>query len=219
MIITLAELLGKARAAGLDPAEGAAGLLERLAALLVSNGERFALLSRGDLARDVIISKHFSDALDGLLFSRPGRNASVLDFGAGGGPVGFTWSILRPDLSVTLLESKRRKARFLRTASKDPAQPVVEIWEGRGEGAAADRRFDLIVSRAVPTDRKNVDTFCRLLEPGGAVLFFKGTDSAAAARAEIEKENRLSLEREAVFPADGGKKRIFLLARLLNRPV
>lgn len=218
MTLTLPELLENARAAGLDPAEGAAGFLDRLAVLLVTHGERFALLSRGDLDRDVIVSKHFGDALDGLLFSRPGRNASVLDFGAGGGPVGFAWSILRPDLSVTLLESKRRKARFMRTASKDPAQPAVEIWEGRGEEAAADRRFDMIVSRAVPTDRKNVDTFCRLLEPGGAVLFFKGTDSVAAARAAIEKEDRLSLEREAAFPADGGKKRIFLLARLVKSP-
>ncbi len=214
MILTVPELLAKARAGGLDPDEEAAALLERLAGLLVSHGERSALLSRGDLDRAVIVSKHFADALDGLLFSRPGRNASVLDFGAGGGPVGFTWSVLRPDLLVTLLESKHRKARFLRRAAAEPALSNVEIWEGRGEEAAADQRFDMIVSRGVPTDRKYVDTFCRLLEPGGAVLFFKGTDSALAARAAIEKENRLSLEREAVCPAGGGKKRIFLLARL-----
>ena len=133
MTLTLPELLENARAAGLDPAEGAAGFLDRLAVLLVTHGERFALLSRGDLDRDVIVSKHFGDALDGLLFSRPGRNASVLDFGAGGGPVGFAWSILRPDLSVTLLESKRRKARFMRTASKDPAQPAVHLAHGSAE--------------------------------------------------------------------------------------
>jgi 16S rRNA (guanine527-N7)-methyltransferase len=86
----------------------------------------------------------------------------VADIGSGAGFPGIPIAILREDLDITLIESHRRKAVFLREASS--AIPNVSIFSGRAEDCPD--RFDWIVSRAVaPKDILALD-----LAPNVALL-------------------------------------------------
>lgn len=69
----------------------------------------------------------------------------VADVGTGAGFPGIPIAILRSDLKVTLIESHRRKAVFLREAVRDLKN--VHVISARAEHVA--ERFDWVVSRAV----------------------------------------------------------------------
>lgn len=202
-----------ARSGGVDPPEGARERLAEFAALLLERGARLSLVSKGDRAPRPLAEKHFRDAAAGLLFAAPQPGAKVLDFGAGAGVVGITWSILRPDLSVTLLESRHRKTLFMKRAVADLSLSA-RVVEARGEDLeSSDERYDMVVSRGIATDRKTAALFATLLAPGGAALFFKGPESAPEARAILDNEPRLAAEKEETAALTEEKTRVFLLAR------
>jgi len=69
----------------------------------------------------------------------------IADIGSGAGFPGFPVAVLRPDCSVTLIESHQRKAVFLREASR--SLPNVRVLARRAEGV--DEQFDWAISRAV----------------------------------------------------------------------
>jgi len=75
----------------------------------------------------------------------PDGPISVADVGAGAGFPGIPIAIVRCQSSVVLIESHRRKAAFLREASRDLAN--LRVAAQRAEDVA--ERFDWVVSRAV----------------------------------------------------------------------
>lgn len=82
--------------------------------------------------------QHYAESI--FLASRLPQCVRVADVGSGGGFPGVPLQIVRPDLEVTLIESDRRKAAFLKEAG-------ARVWTGRAEECPSS--FDLIVSRAV----------------------------------------------------------------------
>src|ERR1019366_4164956 len=75
----------------------------------------------------------------------PEAPASVADVGSGSGFPGIPIAIVRPQCPVVLIESHRRKAAFLKEASRDLAN--VRVVGKRAEDVA--ERFEWVVSRAV----------------------------------------------------------------------
>jgi 16S rRNA (guanine527-N7)-methyltransferase len=130
----------------------------------------------------VIWSRHIVDSAQ--LFSiAPETARHWVDVGSGGGFPGIVIAILahelRPDLSVTLVESDRRKAAFLRLTSAE-LQLRVQVVADRIESCDP-FGADVISARALaPLDR-----LCHYaamhLAPAGAALFPKG----AAHEAEV----------------------------------
>lgn len=113
--------------------------------------------------------------------------ARVADVGTGAGLPGLVWAIVRPDLSVLLIEPLLRRSTFLTeaVASLGLADRVV-VWRGRAEDAAgALPAQDVVTARAVaPLDRL-VGWTVPLLRPGGRLVALKGS-SAAEELAEHE---------------------------------
>jgi 16S rRNA (guanine527-N7)-methyltransferase len=70
---------------------------------------------------------------------------SVMDVGSGAGFPGIPMAILRPDWKVTLVESNRRKAVFLRESSR--SLPNVSVLAQRMENAEI--QADWLVARAI----------------------------------------------------------------------
>ena len=64
-----------------------------------------------------IAKRHFGESA--VLHRELPPSSSLVDVGSGAGFPGLPVAILRPDTSVTLVESKRRKAAFLREATRD----------------------------------------------------------------------------------------------------
>jgi len=75
----------------------------------------------------------------------PRGELRIVDVGSGAGFPGIPIAILRPECTVTLVESHQRKGVFLREARRSLAN--VSVVTDRAENLAAD--YDWLVSRAV----------------------------------------------------------------------
>lgn len=93
-----------------------------------------------------IVRRHFGESLFAGL--RLGTCRTLLDFGSGAGFPGLPIQLLRPDVAVTVAESRSRKAAFLREVTRSLDLPA-EVWAGRVEAMPASRRFDTVTLRAV----------------------------------------------------------------------
>lgn len=100
--------------------------------------------------------------------------ARLLDVGSGAGLPGLVLALCRPELSVTVLDSNGKKARFMRHAQRALRLENVEVVESRVEAYAPASRFDWVISRAFAS----LGDFVRLTEPllivGGRWLAMKG---------------------------------------------
>lgn len=90
------------------------------------------------------VERHYCESLFLAVHLAPGP-LQVADVGSGAGFPGIPVAILRPDCTVTLIESHKRKAVFLREATRQ--LPNVRVLSKRGEDIK--ERFDCVVSRAV----------------------------------------------------------------------
>jgi len=111
--------------------------------LLVRWNRILNLTSIEDLAE--VVERHYCESVF-LAVHLPAGALRVADLGSGGGFPGVPLAILRPDCSVTLVESHRRKAVFLRESSRGLAN--VRVLPTRFEDVA-EGPFDRLVSRAV----------------------------------------------------------------------
>ena len=111
------------------------------------------LVSSGDLRR--FWSRHCYESVQLLRFL-PNSSYSLVDLGSGAGFPGLVISILRPRLSVTLIESNQRKASFLTHVSRETCSSATVIAE-RIEARA--RATDIVVARALAS----IDKTLRLL--------------------------------------------------------
>jgi 16S rRNA (guanine(527)-N(7))-methyltransferase RsmG len=90
------------------------------------------------------VERHYCESLF-LAASLPPGPLRIADIGSGAGFPGFPVAVVRPDCSVTLVESHQRKAVFLREVSR--ALPNIRVLSERAE--ALKEQFDRAISRAV----------------------------------------------------------------------
>jgi 16S rRNA (guanine527-N7)-methyltransferase len=93
-----------------------------------------------------IVRRHFGESLFAGLHL--GSCVSLLDLGSGAGFPGIPIQLLRPELPVTLAESRARKAAFLHEVIRT-LNLGTEVWAHRAEAMAANRRFHTVALRAV----------------------------------------------------------------------
>jgi 16S rRNA (guanine527-N7)-methyltransferase len=127
-----------------------------------------------------------------LEVAAPTLGSSVVDIGSGGGVPGIVIAILRPDLSVTLLDSDRRKTGFLIHVAGVLGLPRVRVEALRAEdaGRVGEMReaFDLATSRATAPPPVLCELALPLLRVGGSLCALVAradtaiADCAAAAR-------------------------------------
>jgi 16S rRNA (guanine(527)-N(7))-methyltransferase RsmG len=110
--------------------------------LLCRWNRRLNLTSIGSL--EDTIERHYCESVF-LARYLPPSFLSIVDIGSGGGFPGIPVAIVRPDCSVTLVESHQRKAVFLKEATRGLAN--VRVLSKRAEEIS--EVFDCAVSRAV----------------------------------------------------------------------
>lgn len=110
--------------------------------LLVRWNRKLNLTSITDL--EEAIERHYCESVF-LAVQLPKGNLRIADVGSGAGFPGIPVAVLRPDCEVVLIESHRRKAVFLREATRELSR--VRVIGMRAEEVK--ERFDRIVSRAV----------------------------------------------------------------------
>ncbi|MFO7777647.1 MAG: 16S rRNA (guanine(527)-N(7))-methyltransferase RsmG [Nitriliruptoraceae bacterium] len=149
-------------------------LLEGFAAAVRASPHN--LVSPG--AREVLWERH---VLESVAFSQllpvSDRDSALLDVGSGGGFPGIVIAIMRPDLSVTLLDARQKKVTFLRHLVDD-LHLSSDVLHGRAEELARQEqhraRYDLVTARAVAPMTRLLPWTIPFLAPGGLLYAIKG---------------------------------------------
>lgn len=126
-----------------------------------------------------IATKHFADSLYGEKYINPG--ASVIDVGTGAGFPGIPLKILRPDISLTLLDSLNKRLTFLGEVVNSLKLSDVKTVHSRAEDGGKVKspyreKFDVSVSRAVSQLNVLAEYCIPYLKVGGVFLAYKGPD-------------------------------------------
>lgn len=127
---------------------------------------------------DDIDKVHFLDSLSCILVTGSLDKQTVVDVGTGAGFPGIPLKILFPTMSLTLIESVQKKAKFLETVVSQLGLDGVQIVPKRAEDAARDsehrERYNWVMARAVADLRvllEYLSPFCRV---NGSILAMKG---------------------------------------------
>lgn len=131
--------------------------------------------------------KHLWDSLRGIvqpsdLFTLPALTASeayqVIDIGTGAGFPGVPIAIARPNWTVTLLDSTRKKISFLQDSVAALGLQNVRFWVDRAEQIGQQRQhreqYDLALIRAVATASVCAEYTLPLLKTGGCAVLYRG---------------------------------------------
>jgi 16S rRNA (guanine527-N7)-methyltransferase len=97
---------------------------------------------------DVLVRLHLAECLR-TAQRIPKNIETLLDFGSGAGLPGIPIQIIRPELRVTLADSQKKKAAFLREAVRELRLTGASIYAGRVEDMPVSSVFDLVALRAV----------------------------------------------------------------------
>lgn len=174
--MTLAEKDRIARgleALGLREAFPAVPALEELLGLLREANARINLVSRATIDGPDLVDRHLLDSLLGLRLLPPG-SGGLLDIGSGGGFPALPLLVVRRDLTGTLVEATKKKARFLAEASRALGL-TVEIVNARFPGSFPMNRpprFDVLTTRAVADAGELVRAARPLLRPRARALLW-----------------------------------------------
>jgi 16S rRNA (guanine527-N7)-methyltransferase len=96
-----------------------------------------------------VVRSHILDSLAPWKFVQPGYR--LVDLGSGAGFPGIPLAIICEQSHVTLVESRRKKANFLRAVIRATGLKNVEVIEARAEVLVQQAAvpWDIVVSRAV----------------------------------------------------------------------
>src|SRR3989441_1476564 len=114
-----------------------------------------------------VVTHHLLDALATLPHLPDAKSLRLIDVGSGGGLPGVPLAIARPQWRVTLLDSNRKKAAFLRQAVAELAFANVAIAAMRAEDYIPDTPFDVAISRAFADLGQFAAAARHLVRPGG----------------------------------------------------
>ena len=169
----------------------------------------------GDRDRRTLVRKHTVDSL-AVVSELPARGI-VADIGSGGGFPGLVLGCVRPDLSLRLIESRRRPASFLAEAIRTIPLPGATVIGTRAEEAGRDPavagRSDLVVSRAVRLETFLPPTMS-LVAPRGLVIAMQtpGVEVDHARETGLLYGLELSRHRDYRLP-DGERRRLLVFSR------
>lgn len=116
-----------------------------------------------------IVVRHYCESLF-VGRNLPQGPLRIVDVGSGAGFPGIPVGVLRPECTICLVESRRKKATFLREATRGWGN--VQVFGGRAE--ELEPRFDWLISRAVKMEE------LPRLAPRFALLVGKGEGVGSA---------------------------------------
>jgi 16S rRNA (guanine527-N7)-methyltransferase len=181
----MSALVEGARELGIELSTGQLAQLDQLGAALRESNTRVNLTRITDPAE--IETRHFLDSLTAALplldRLRAGQSVRLVDVGSGGGMPGLPLKIAFPRLRVSLVESVRKKAAFLRDVVAQLRLEDVEVVAERAENAARDAAhrdtYDWATGRALGTLPVVVELCAPFLAPGGLLVAQRGGDLEA----------------------------------------
>ena len=106
-----------------------------------------------------------------------------IDIGSGGGSPAIPLKLVKPRMELTLVESKARKAAFLREVVRELSLMRISVETTRFEELTSRPKTEastgLLTIRAVRLEANLIRAMARLLRPGGRVFSFQPSPSTA----------------------------------------
>lgn len=146
-----------------------------------------------------IIIKHVLDSLSYVHGFSPGPGLRLLDMGSGAGFPALPIKIAHPGISITLVESTKKKASFLRHIIRTLKLAEIEVLDTRinelpGSLLSA---FDIVTARAFADMRSAITAGVPFLKANGLIVLSRGPEEMIndqeLAKAGVVLERRTAL--------------------------
>ena len=159
--------------------------------------------------------KHIIDSLTLLPLIPWG--SEVIDVGTGAGFPGIVLKIMREDISLTLMDSRKKRIDFLSEAIHKLSLPDTRLINARSEEWAKNnpKRFDICTARAVAELSKLVTYTLPILKEGGTLLAMKGhniEEELQKAKTALKKQGG-TIKNILTFEIAAGLKRSIIVVR------
>ncbi len=173
-------------------------------------------------SEEELINKHFIDSLYLLnFFSFESGKVSIVDLGTGAGFPGVPLKIFQKQLSLYLLEAKRRKLNFIKYTLETMRIKNVYYLHDRAENIARQEyyreKYQYLCSRAAARLPILLEIGMPLLKVGGVLITYKGArgkEEIQEAEEAIEKVGG-KIIKECFYKLPEGERRyIFLIKKI-----
>lgn len=178
------KIIQRADRAGLDISPELADHLAAYLALLTRWNRTINLTALDvDTPADAAIDRIILEPIAASAFVRS-EVRRVIDVGSGGGSPAIPMKFARPALEFVLVESKARKAAFLREAARQLRFADVDVEAARVEDLVTHQKFrasaDLITVRAVRLNEQLLESCDNLMAPDGRIFWFGDSKYSSA---------------------------------------
>jgi 16S rRNA (guanine527-N7)-methyltransferase len=128
-----------------------------------------------------IVERHFGESFFAARFVLQ-RNSigTAIDLGSGAGFPGVPFAILVPEVQVTLIEARQKKATFLKELVYSLGLKNVKVFSDRAETYPG--MADLVMLRAVERFEQALQMAVQLTRVGGRIALMIGTGQVELAR-------------------------------------
>jgi 16S rRNA (guanine527-N7)-methyltransferase len=165
--------------------------------------------------RDVVI-KHVLDSLSYIYGFTPSPGLRLLDMGSGAGFPALPIKIAFPGISISMVESVKKKASFLRHIIRTLKLTETAVIDTRMEEISTEflSTFDIVTARAFSDMKSAILEGMPLLKPGGLMVLSRGPEETIneqdLVRAGVSLESRLDL----ILPYSDYKRTIWVFKKV-----
>ena len=131
-------------------------------------------LTRITSPREAAIKHVLDSVIPWRLFA---ESATLVDAGSGPGFPGIPLALVLPEVQVMLVESTRKKSRFLESVVLALGLENVQVFPERAEDWLKENPSPLVTARAVAPLKRAIPLFAAALRKGARLLLYKGPDS------------------------------------------
>ncbi|MEL6547859.1 MAG: RsmG family class I SAM-dependent methyltransferase, partial [Myxococcota bacterium] len=135
--------------------------------------------------------RHYRDSVEPL---RVLSHGPWVDMGSGAGYPGIPLAALRPDISITLVEPRRKRVSFLKTVVAELALDNVTVHEGRSTDTPLSD-FGAVLTRATFSQAEDLEHLLQWCRSGGVVVALRkeasGTSGSRIYSYDLPHERRV----------------------------
>lgn len=170
-ILTTDRIVEEVKKLGFEMSLSQAENLSRYAALLMKWNGVYNLTSLSD--EEDVLRRHLLDSLTLVKAVSFFKGMTVLDVGSGGGLPAIPLAIMKPEVSVTMVDAVKKKVLFLRQVILELQLKNAKAEHARVENLRIDP-VDMVTSRAFASLKDNIRLTENLLKPTGYWCLMKG---------------------------------------------